>query len=42
MLCVTAKGKPIKAKTMGQKKYVDAIRKHTITLGVGPAGTGEY
>ena len=41
VLCVTAKGKPIKAKTMGQKKYVDAIRKHTITLGVGPAGTGK-
>ena len=41
VLCVTAKGKPIKAKTMGQKKYVDAIRKHTITLGIGPAGTGK-
>ena len=41
VLCVTAKGKPIKAKTMGQKKYVDAIRRHTITLGVGPAGTGK-
>ena len=41
VLCVTAKGKPIKAKTMGQKKYVAAIRKHTITLGVGPAGTGK-
>ena len=41
VLCVTAKGKPIKARTMGQKKYVDAIRKHTITLGVGPAGTGK-
>ena len=41
VVCITAKGKPIKAKTMGQKKYVDAIRKHTITLGVGPAGTGK-
>ena len=41
VVCVTANGKPIKAKTMGQKKYVDAIRKHTITLGVGPAGTGK-
>ncbi|MCL2023848.1 MAG: PhoH family protein [Oscillospiraceae bacterium] len=40
-VCVTVKGKPIKAKTLGQKKYVDAIRKHTITLGVGPAGTGK-
>lgn len=41
VLCVTAKGKPVKAKTVGQKKYVDAIRKNTITLGVGPAGTGK-
>ena len=40
VLCVTAKGKPIKAKTLGQKRYVDAIRKNTVTLGVGPAGTG--
>ena len=41
VLCVTAKGKPIKAKTVGQKKYVEAIQKNTITLGVGPAGTGK-
>ena len=41
VLCVTAKGKPIKAKTLGQKRYVDAIKKHTITLGIGPAGTGK-
>lgn len=41
VLCVTAKGKPIKAKTVGQKRYVDAIRSNTITLGVGPAGTGK-
>jgi phosphate starvation-inducible PhoH-like protein len=41
VLCVTAKGKPVKAKTVGQKQYVDAIRKNTITLGVGPAGTGK-
>lgn len=41
VLCVTAKGKPIKAKTIGQKKYVEAIQKNTITLGVGPAGTGK-
>lgn len=40
-ICVTSKGKPIKAKTIGQKKYVDAIRKNTITIGVGPAGTGK-
>ncbi|MEG1858279.1 MAG: PhoH family protein [Pseudoflavonifractor sp.] len=41
VLCVTAKGKPIKAKTLGQKKYVEAIKSSTITLGVGPAGTGK-
>ena len=41
VLCVTAKGKPIKAKTVGQKQYVDAILNNTITLGVGPAGTGK-
>ena len=40
-VCVTTKGKPIKAKTVGQKKYVEAIRKNTVTLGVGPAGTGK-
>ena len=40
-ICITAKGKPIKAKTVGQKAYCDAIRKNTITLGVGPAGTGK-
>jgi len=41
VLCITAKGKPIKAKTVGQKKYVDAIKKNCITLGIGPAGTGK-
>ena len=41
VLCVTAKGKPIKAKTLGQKRYVDAIKKNTVTLGIGPAGTGK-
>ncbi len=40
-VCITSKGKPIKAKTLGQKKYVDAIREKTIVLGVGPAGTGK-
>ena len=40
-ICVTAKGKPIKAKTVGQKQYVELIRKNTIVLGVGPAGTGK-
>ena len=41
VVCVTANGKPIKAKTVGQKTYLDAIRKNVITLGVGPAGTGK-
>ena len=41
VICVTAKGKPIKAKTMGQKRYVDAIKDNVITLGIGPAGTGK-
>lgn len=40
-ICITAKGKPIKAKTVGQGKYLDAIRNHTVVLGVGPAGTGK-
>ena len=41
VICVTANGKPIKAKTVGQKTYVDAMKKNVITLGVGPAGTGK-
>ena len=40
-ICITAKGKPIKPKTLGQKKYIEAIRQKTIVLGVGPAGTGK-
>ena len=40
-ICITAKGKPIKAKTIGQKNYVGAISKHTVVFGVGPAGTGK-
>ena len=40
-ICVTTKGKPIKAKTVGQKKYIEAIKKNTIVLGLGPAGTGK-
>lgn len=40
-VCISAKGKPIKPKTLGQKKYIECIRKNTITLGVGPAGTGK-
>ena len=40
-VCINSKGKPIKSKTLGQKNYVDAINKNTITFGVGPAGTGK-
>ena len=40
-ICITSKGKPIKPKTLGQKQYIEAIRKNTITIGVGPAGTGK-
>ena len=41
VICVTAKGKPIKAKTVGQQTYVDCIEENLVTLGVGPAGTGK-
>ena len=41
VLCVTAKGKPIKPKTLGQRTYCDNIKENTITIGVGPAGTGK-
>lgn len=37
----TIQGKPIKAKTIGQKKYIDSIKKNMITFGIGPAGTGK-
>ena len=40
-IAVTVKGKPIKPKTLGQKKYIDAIENNTITFGIGPAGTGK-
>ena len=40
-ICITSKGKPIKAKTVGQKKYIDAIKTNTVIFGVGPAGTGK-
>ncbi len=40
-ICTTSKGKPVKPKTLGQKKYIDAIKNNTITIGVGPAGTGK-
>lgn len=41
VICITAKGKPIKAKTIGQQQYMKAIEKNTVTIGVGPAGTGK-
>ena len=41
VVCITAKGKPIKAKTVGQQDYMKAIQSNTITIGVGPAGTGK-
>ena len=41
VVCITAKGKPIKAKTVGQQNYMKAILKNTVTIGVGPAGTGK-
>ncbi len=41
VVCITAKGKPIKAKTVGQQVYMKAIMKNTVTIGVGPAGTGK-
>ena len=40
-ICVTTRGKPIKAKTVGQKKYVEAINNNTVVFGIGPAGTGK-
>ncbi len=40
-ICITLSGKPVKARTVGQKKYMDAIRRNTIVLGIGPAGTGK-
>ena len=41
VVCFTHKGKPLKAKTLGQKQYVDAVRKNDIVFGIGPAGTGK-
>ena len=40
-ICITSKGKPVKPKTLGQRQYVESINKNTITIGVGPAGTGK-
>ena len=41
VICITAKGKPIKPKTLGQREYCEAIANNTVTLGIGPAGTGK-
>ena len=41
VICITSRGKPIRPKTVGQRKYVEAVRNNTIVLGVGPAGTGK-
>ncbi len=41
VVAVTSRGKPVKCKTVGQKNYVDAVKKNTVTFGVGPAGTGK-
>lgn len=40
-ICLTSKGKPVKARTVGQRRYVDAIRGNTLVFGIGPAGTGK-
>ena len=40
-ICITSKGRPVKPKTIGQRQYAEAIKKNTITIGVGPAGTGK-
>lgn len=40
-VCITAKGKPIKSKTIGQKLYIGAMNKNTVVFGIGPAGTGK-
>ena len=41
VLCISAKGRPIKPKTIGQKEYIQSVLKNTVTIGVGPAGTGK-
>ena len=41
VLCISAKGRPIKPKTIGQKSYIESVLKNTVTIGVGPAGTGK-
>lgn len=41
LICITANGRPLKPKTMGQKKYIDLMRENTVVFGIGPAGTGK-
>ena len=41
VICISAKGRPVKPKTIGQKKYVESIQQNAVTIGVGPAGTGK-
>ena len=41
VICITSKGRPVKAKTIGQKAYCDSVERNTVTIGVGPAGTGK-
>ena len=41
VICISAKGRPIKPKTIGQKEYIKSVLKNTVTIGVGPAGTGK-
>ena len=41
LVCITHRGKPIKSKTYGQKKYIEAIKKNTVVFSIGPAGTGK-
>lgn len=41
VIAITSRGKPVKCKTVGQKKYVEAIKNNTVTFGIGPAGTGK-
>ena len=41
VICISAKGRPVKPKTIGQKQYVDSIMENSVTIGVGPAGTGK-
>ena len=41
VLCISAKGRPVKPKTIGQKQYIQSVLHNTVTIGVGPAGTGK-